>query len=272
MPPRKKAPRAARHDSTPSGDATEQAIEDVPTPAEVEVVKDKIPISDPWTDEQETSLYKGMIRWKPVGMHKHFRMISISENIRNHGYNGYASPKHFHMRIPGIWEKLGTLYNLEALDIREDAIGESFYPFSLPDNEYWDMKFAKRINPEGSASPPSLPHLLPGPSFDDLRAVGRYSRVEDTDDPRSSPASALGQKGSRNTRASKGNRASHLAEVSTLRGGGRSKASPDQGTEDERKEEEEDADVMEEEEDDSKAKTSTAGTGKGSTRRSGRKR
>jgi MRG-binding protein len=45
-------------------------------------------------------------------------MISISENIRNHGYNGYASPKHAHTRIPGIWEKLGTLYNLEALDIR----------------------------------------------------------------------------------------------------------------------------------------------------------
>jgi hypothetical protein len=60
-------------------------------------------------------------------------------------------------------------------------MGESFYPFSLPDDEYWDMKFAKRINPEGSASPPSLPHLLSGPSFDDLGAVGRHSTVEDTD-------------------------------------------------------------------------------------------
>ena len=51
-------------------------------------------------------------------MHKHFRMISISENLRNHGYNGYATQKYSHTRIPGIWEKLGTLYNLEALDIR----------------------------------------------------------------------------------------------------------------------------------------------------------
>ena len=67
MPPRKKAPRAARHDSTPSGNAAEQATEDVPTPAEVEIARDDIHISDPWTDEQETSLYKGMIRWKPVG-------------------------------------------------------------------------------------------------------------------------------------------------------------------------------------------------------------
>lgn len=42
-------------------------------------------------------------------------MISISENLRNHGY---SSPQNAHTRIPGIWEKLGTLYNLEMLDAR----------------------------------------------------------------------------------------------------------------------------------------------------------
>ena len=48
-------------------------------------------------------------------MHKHFRMIAISENLRNHGY---TSAKDEHTRIPGIWEKLKGLYNLEALDER----------------------------------------------------------------------------------------------------------------------------------------------------------
>ena len=60
-------------------------------------------------------------------------------------------------------------------------MGESFYLFSLPDDEYWDMKFAKRINPEGSQSPPSMPHLISGPSLEDIRAVRRHSTVEDTD-------------------------------------------------------------------------------------------
>ena len=51
-------------------------------------------------------------------MHKHFRMIAISEYLRSLGFNGYTLPQNNHTTIPGIWEKLGTLYNLEVLDIR----------------------------------------------------------------------------------------------------------------------------------------------------------
>ena len=46
-------------------------------------------------------------------MHKHFRMLSIAEHMRN---QGYMKNKYAHTNIPGIWRKLGTLYNLEALD------------------------------------------------------------------------------------------------------------------------------------------------------------
>lgn len=67
MPPRKRAARTARRDSTASGDAVEQPAEDASTLAEAESARDQVVASDPWTDEQETSLFKGMIKWKPVG-------------------------------------------------------------------------------------------------------------------------------------------------------------------------------------------------------------
>lgn len=55
-------------------------------------------------------------------MHKHFRMIAISEFMKSQGY----APSHSdHTRIPGIWKKLSTLYNLPALDERvsDDGVG-----------------------------------------------------------------------------------------------------------------------------------------------------
>lgn len=66
MPPKRKAPRPSRAASTPSGDAVEQEAEGSRTPSNLKTTKDALP-SDRWTDEQETSLFKGMIRWKPVG-------------------------------------------------------------------------------------------------------------------------------------------------------------------------------------------------------------
>lgn len=222
MPPKKKARQPSRAASTSPGDAAEVQLK-TPAAAKADVGKGSV-TSDAWTDEQETSLFKSMIRWKPVGMHKHFRMISISENLRHHGY---FSPRNTHTRIPGIWKKLGSLYNLETLDAREDAFGEPiqtdsdpakqpFCSFALPEDEYGDMMFARRLEPEGTSSPPILAHQLSGMSIEGGRAARRYSTVDDTDDPRSSPASVGGQRRGRNTRASRGMRTSLLAEVSTV--------------------------------------------------------
>lgn len=53
-------------------------------------------------------------------MHKHFRMIAISEFLKT---QGYAPANALHTRIPGIWRKLNTLYNLPALDERVSVSG-----------------------------------------------------------------------------------------------------------------------------------------------------
>lgn len=63
MPPRKKARKAA----TNSENVVEHAIEEAAEPMDIDPGKDSSVI-DPWTDEQETSLFKSMIRWKPVGL------------------------------------------------------------------------------------------------------------------------------------------------------------------------------------------------------------
>ncbi|MCJ1270311.1 hypothetical protein MMC22_010207 [Lobaria immixta] len=270
MPQKRKPRLPSRATSTPSGDITEHLAEQVQTPIKQDVARTAI-VSDLWTDEQETSLFKGMIRWKPVGMHKHFRMVAISQHLRNHGY---TSQQDDHTRIPYIWEKLKNLYNLDALDERENFLGdlrpedgdstkEPFCQFSLPYDEYGELMFAKRLAPEGSFSPPSLQRQPSGESDNETR---RQSTIDDTDD-QPSPTSAIGQRPSRGTR---GSRRSQLQAVSTPL----VNAKVGDSTEQDQKEIEEKEDDMaaNEEEIKANANTSKAASSKAKKRRSGRRR
>ena len=66
MPPKKKLRQPSRAASTPPANAVEQAEKETPAPTKANLAVENI-ITDAWTDEQETSLFKSMIRWKPVG-------------------------------------------------------------------------------------------------------------------------------------------------------------------------------------------------------------
>jgi MRG-binding protein len=106
-------------------------------------------------------------RYIHIGMHKHFRMLSIHNSLLTHGF---ASPNAPHTRIPGIWAKLRTLYDLGALDERENAYmmntfsdpdrAEDELPeFHLPEDEFgedmWTRRFADSED-EGAESPPEF--------------------------------------------------------------------------------------------------------------------
>lgn len=123
MPPRKRA--RASEASTPLRETQPRTPVDRADDEKDEVMEDVYdPIADPWTDEQETQLLRGLMRWKPTGIHKHFVMTRLAPSIhqdsvyRTLKQNLAAAP---HTRIPGIWDKLGQLYNLDGLDAREDA-------------------------------------------------------------------------------------------------------------------------------------------------------
>ena len=63
MPPKKKQRVESQPASTPSA---------APTPTEeksqLEPARPPVLDPDPWTDEQEIALFKGIIKWKPVGV------------------------------------------------------------------------------------------------------------------------------------------------------------------------------------------------------------
>src|ERR1700761_4984026 len=95
-------------------------------------------------------------------MHKHFRMIALSEHLRNHGYDPRVET---HTRIPGIWQKLNTLYNMPIIDDRENSfeyeeeIQDKYHEFELPPDEYafdsW-MRGKRDTPSEAGSSPPRL--------------------------------------------------------------------------------------------------------------------
>ncbi|EXJ63964.1 hypothetical protein A1O7_00299 [Cladophialophora yegresii CBS 114405] len=158
-----------------------------------------------WTVPQESALLQAITRWKPVGMHKHFRMIAIRDHLLS---TGLIAPEDTHTSTAGIWRKLHMLYDLDRLDEREDSIvgdaagmgststststsksepDDYWREFELPRADFEELMWQKRFAPEGaSAVGSSRPQSPAG------IAARRESTIADTDEPRSSPVSASG--------------------------------------------------------------------------------
>ncbi|KAI3317454.1 CT20-domain-containing protein [Xylariaceae sp. AK1471] len=166
MPPKRKSKALAEVSTPKATPAQDEDAMDVDTPKASETpraadtpvaAKPNQPLesevlSNLWTEDQISSLFKAIIRWKPSGMHKHFRIIAISEHLRNHGFDPDIET---HTRIPGIWKKLREFYDMEMIDERDNSFDyvkslggdeapeEIYNDFELPPDEFHDLMWAR---------------------------------------------------------------------------------------------------------------------------------
>ncbi len=135
-------------------------------------------------------------------------MIALSEHLRNHGYDHRSDP---HTRIPGIWEKLGKLFNLEVINERENSfdygedVEEKYREFSLPDDDFEDRMWEQGRLKDGSLTPVEAELPTKKRKRGDTISKARASTVDETDDGKSSPApSSAAPKGIRGGRRARG--------------------------------------------------------------------
>jgi len=76
-----------------------------------------------WTASSELALFQAMISHKPAGINKHFSMSVVSEKLSGQFGGEICSDM--------IWSKLRTMFDLTAVDDREEVI-----PFNLEEKEF----------------------------------------------------------------------------------------------------------------------------------------
>ncbi|KAF1345273.1 chromatin modification-related protein EAF7-domain-containing protein [Delphinella strobiligena] len=187
MPPKKKSSISnATSPPPPTSTTKSQSIaEETPgdTEADEEATQaafDAQILSDPWTDEEEIGLFKGLIKWKPTGIHKHFHLLSLQQYLLT---NGYIHPGAPHTRLPHIWAKLRSLYDLDALDEREMAHAVPWSPSQDDD--------ADELGGEGGdeGDDEQVPEFeLPQEEFGELMWRQRFPTAEDEAEREESPA------------------------------------------------------------------------------------
>jgi MRG-binding protein len=181
-------------------------------------------------------------------------MIQIQNQLASHGF---TSPNLSHTRIPGIWAKLESLYDLEVLDERENnhmgilATPSDSEPseqdddeekqdedaenpwrrrnFNLPDDEYQELAFSRRLAQDRPSSPEAIEGLSRTRNLlgdDELR-----EKREEYD------------KGDVNSVRGKGRKAT-AARATRTRGGRSTRSTPAEGADEDDDVEEEDGSIV----------------------------
>lgn len=177
------------------------------------------------TVEGEISFYRSVMRARPVGIHSQFHVLSIRNAIIKE--TGHS------VSIQEIWDKLKSLYDMEALEglVRVPAFLSIFESGMTPnqsqENDDYDSGGSDSSARSAIPSPSPSQNLSAHPFFrqeynlpmdDTFESLISARRVRDSESPPSSPP-APSSPATRKTRAGRTRRSISKSEAAGLVGG-----------------------------------------------------
>jgi hypothetical protein len=115
----------------------------------------------PWTHDLEIAFFNALINYRPIGIHKGMRLISIMNQV-----NSKTSATDHQFTIQDIKDKLDELYDMQGLEDQEETDDTDEYPnqkrteFEFPFQEVVGMIEDRGRGVDGDCSPPSSPEAV----------------------------------------------------------------------------------------------------------------
>jgi hypothetical protein len=116
----------------------------------------------PWTYDLEIALFKAIVTYRPIGIHRSLRLVSILNAI-----NSQIPTSETPLTLQDVKSKLSELYNMEGLEEQEeseDTTEEETKPnqseFEFPFQEVVEIIEDRGKGVEGDCSAPSSPEAL----------------------------------------------------------------------------------------------------------------
>ena len=112
----------------------------------------------PWTYDLEIALFRAILSFRPVGIHKSLHLISILNAI-----NSQIPANETALTLHDLKSKLDELYNMEGLEEQElsesteEDLKENFEEFELPYRELAGIIEDRGKGVEGDGSQPASP-------------------------------------------------------------------------------------------------------------------
>ncbi|EGF77763.1 hypothetical protein BATDEDRAFT_27474 [Batrachochytrium dendrobatidis JAM81] len=115
-----------------------------------------------WTPEMEMTLFQAVAKYRPIGVHKHFRILNVQRFINTHMGTDIS--------IQELWNRLSIYYNIEKLDELADdteadvpyerRIHRAIFPFTtlrdftLPSEDFYELMDERRKAESSSTGSP----------------------------------------------------------------------------------------------------------------------